>query len=137
MQEVLRALNHRRSARLLSNVHESLHAKEPCAEILCDPVQKKSRLFAYERILAHENEILNAPAFEMVTVCVIHMIMLVTITFLMMIVAARDVILGRILIGFHIEPRTGVRVRVGRVEPRRSEELRHHRRRPIDFSDLG
>ena len=115
MQQMLRTLNHRRSARLLSNVHESFHAKEPCAQVLCDPVQKKPRFLAHERTLAHENEILNTPAFEMVTVCAKSMIMLVTITFVMMIVAARDVIMGRILIGFHIEPRTGVRVRVGRV----------------------
>ena len=92
MQQVLRTLNHRRAARLLSNVHETFHAKEPCAQVLCDPVQKKPRLFAHERILAHENEILNTPAFEMVTVCVKRMIMLVMITFVMMIVAARDVI---------------------------------------------
>ena len=46
MQEMLRALNHRRSAWLLSNVHESLDAKEPCAEVLRDPVQKKLRLLA-------------------------------------------------------------------------------------------
>ena len=115
MQQMLRTLNHRRATRLLSNVHETFHAKEPCAQVLCDPVQKKPRLFAYERILAHENEILNTPAFEMVTVCVQSMIMLVMITFVMMIVAARDVIISRILIGFHIEPRTGIRPRVGRV----------------------
>ena len=115
MQQVLRTLNHRRAARLLSNVHETFHAKEPCAQVLCDPVQKKLRLFAHQRCLAHENEILNTPAFEMVTVCVKSVIMLVMITFVRMIVAARDVTIGRILIGFRIEPRTGVRVRVGRV----------------------
>ena len=115
MQKVLRTLNHRRSARLLSNVHESLHAKEPCAKVLCDPVQKKPRFLARERTLAHQNEILNTPAFEMMAVCAERTIMLVTIIFVMMTVAARDVIMGRILIGFHIEPRTGIRLRVGRV----------------------
>ena len=137
MQEMLRPLNHRRSARLLNNVHESLDAKEPRAKVLRDPVQKKLRFLARERTLAHENEILNTPAFEMMAVCAQRLIMLVTITFVMMIVAARDVIMGSILIGFHIEPRTGIRLRVGRVEPWRRQELRDHRRRPIDLRDLG
>ena len=137
MQQVLRTLNHRRATRLLSNVHETFHAKEPCAQVLYDPVQKKPRLFAYERILAHENEILDSSAFKMVTMWLAGMIMLVMIIFVMMIVAARVVIVGRILIGFQIEPRTGIRLRVGRVEARRREELRYDRRRPIDFRDLG
>ena len=84
MQQVLSALNHRRAARLLNNVHKPLHPKEPRAEVLRDPVQKKLRFLARERTLAHENEILNTPAFEMVTVGVKRMIMLVTITFVMM-----------------------------------------------------
>ena len=137
MQEMLCALNHRRSARLLSNVHESFHAKETCAEVLRDPVQKKLRFLPYEWALACENEILYSPAFEMVAVCVARMIVFMTIIFVMMIVAARDVITGCILMGFHIEPTTGIRLRVGRVEPRTREELRDHRRRPIDLRDLG
>ena len=108
MQQVLRTLNHRRAARLLSNVHKTFHAKEPCAQVLRDPVQKKLRLFAYERILACENEILDSSAIEMVTVCLTRMIVLMRITFVMMVVAARDVITDRILMGFKIKPGTGI-----------------------------
>ena len=67
MQEMLRALNDRRPARLLGDVDESFDAQKSGAEVLRDPVEQELRFLARQRALARENEILDSPAFEMGT----------------------------------------------------------------------
>ena len=44
MQQMLRALDHRRTAGLLGDIDESLDAQEPRAEVLRDAVEQELRL---------------------------------------------------------------------------------------------
>ena len=109
MQEMLRALDHRRSARFLGDIHQSLDAKKPRSKVLRDPVQQELRFFARERALPGEYEILDSPAFKVRLVRVARVIVFVMV----MIVAARVMVLGGVLIGLNVKPRAGIGRRVG------------------------
>ena len=56
VQKVLRALNHRRSSRLLRNIHQSLHPEKIRSEIPLQRVQKELQCIARGRFLANERK---------------------------------------------------------------------------------
>ena len=62
----------------------------------------------------------------------------VVMVFVMGMVGATFVVGVRgVLIGLHVEPRAGIRLRVRRVEAPRRKEFGDIRRRPIDLVDFG
>ena len=119
MQEMLCALNHRRSARLLGDVHETLDTKESCAKVLGDPIQQELCFLARQRTVAREHKILDTSFLEMMTVRMARVIMFVMI----IIVAARIMIMGAVLMRLDIEPWPGIRPWVGGIETRRCEQF--------------
>ena len=66
--------------------------------------------------LARENEILDSPAFEMGTVGMAAVGIVIVVA---MIVAASVMVMRSVLMGLKVEPRAGIRLRVGRVETRK------------------
>jgi hypothetical protein len=98
-----------------------------------DPVQQELYLLARQRTLAHEHEILDSSAFEMVTVHIARMIMPVMI----MIVTERVMIALIVLIRLDIEPQPRIRPCVGRVETPGCEQLGDYHGGPINLRDLG
>ena len=111
VEEMLRALDHGWSAWFLSDVYESLDAQKPRSEVLRNSVKEKLGFLAGERALAHENEVLDSPAFKMKAVRVAVVVVMVAIVRVMVV---RGVPVRR-----NIEPRAGIRLRVRRVETAR------------------
>ncbi len=130
MQEVLRALDHRRPARLLGDIQEPLHPEKPRPEVLRDAVEQELRLLARKWALAGQDEALDPPALEMA---------LPRVVMMLMIVARVAVVMGmvRVLVGLDVEPGTRIGSRIGRVEPGGLQEPRDFRRRPVDLGDPG
>ena len=133
MQQMLCALNDRRPARFISDIQETFDAQKSWSEVLRNSVQQELRLLARQGAFARENEILDSPAFEMVTVRMAAAIVLVT-----SMVAVTSVMgMCGVLIGLHVEPGTGVRLRVVRVEAPRRKEFGDLRGRQIDLVNFG
>ena len=110
-----------------------LTRRSPAPRFCGDPVQQKLRLPARQGSLAHEHEILDSSALEIVTVDIARMIM----PLMIMIVAASVMIARIVLIRPDVEPWPGIRPWVGGVETRRCEQLGDYRRGPVDLRDLG
>ena len=111
VEEMLRALDHGRSARFLSDVYESLDAQKPRSEVLRNSVKQKLGFLTRERALARENEILDSPAFKMKAVRVGAGIVIVTLV--------RAVVVRGVPVRLNIEPRAGIRLGVRGVETAR------------------
>jgi hypothetical protein len=116
VEEMLRALDHGWSAWFLGDVYESLDAQKPRSEVLRNSAKQKLNFLTRERALARENEILNSPAFEVETV---GMTAVVIVIVMAMIVVTSIILVRSVLMGLEVEPRARVRLRVCRVEASR------------------
>ena len=56
VQQVLRALDHRRAAGLFGDIHDAFHAQQIGPEILLQGVEQEPQRLARDRRLAHEAE---------------------------------------------------------------------------------
>ena len=113
VEEMLRALDDRGAAGLLSDVKKSFDAQKARPEVLRNSVQQELRFVARKRgFRASEDEILDSPAFEVRTV---RMAAVVIVVVMIMIVAA-SVMVVRGLMSLKVEPRARIRMRVCRVE---------------------
>ena len=106
MQEMLRALNHRRPARLFGDVDDAFHAQKVRSEILLQGVKQKSQRLARDRLFAREAERGDVAIVQVVMIVV----MIVSVMRVMMMRIRRFVRGG-------IEPRACVGFGVVRIEP--------------------
>src|ERR1700722_7204219 len=130
---MLCALDHRRPTRFVGDVQETFDAQKSWSEVLRNSVQQELRLLARQGAFARENETLDAPAFEMVTVRMAGALVL-----LMTRAAVTSVmVVCGVLIGLHVEPGARIRLRVRRVEAPRRKEFGDIRGRPINLVNFG
>ena len=84
VQQMLRALDDRRSARLLGDIDEAFDAKQARPEVLADAVEKELQFGPGQRCLSRQHEGLDAASRQMIL-----MVMMMVVAVIMIMTAVR------------------------------------------------